>query len=94
MSRGPNYHATPDYVGEFCPREDLSRDGELLAACYEAGWSFGTTGDRYYFRIGRVAMTQAAAAGMRALGRADYLEGMKDGAIAERATRRRVGGAS
>ena len=84
----------PSYRGEFCPREDLSRDGELLAACYEAGWSFGSTGDRYYFRVGRVAMTQAAAAGMRALGRADYLEGIADGAAAGRSTRRRVGGAS
>ena len=65
---------------------------ELLADCYDAGWSFGGTGDRYYFRVGRVAMTQAAHAGMRAEGRRWYSLGIADGAADERATRRRVGG--
>ena len=65
----------PDYTADtfYQPRLDLR------TACYDAGFGYGSTGNRYYFRAGRVAMACAANAGMRARGRHWYALGIADG---------------
>ena len=64
--------------------------GDLLAAVYEAAFSYGSTGDHHYWRVGRCAQTNAARAGLRAEGREAWTHGLADGREHQRPTRRRA----
>lgn len=72
------------------PGDSMLYTGDIVAAVYEAAFSYGSTGDNFYWRVGRCAQTRAGRAGLRAEGREAWADGLADGREHQRPTRRRV----